>query len=238
MDNKLYNTIQELERSIQSAQEEVKRQYTSPSVNPVNVFQSELNYKMQQYVHNLPSYLNFDQVLGFPIQPISYSSEANVSDQGLSIRVAIHHYPSVKPMIIEAPEMILELCASVDSSGRMEYSASRALSRTLAYTSSNTVLKASKVMFKIPAGSIYISTKFVSGATKILRVGGVATGLAGMGMTGYEIYTGQKEFIGEGGMDLIMGGVAFIPGGGWIISGVYFGGKLLLESTGNDFWNE
>ncbi|PCH67912.1 MAG: hypothetical protein COC06_10450 [Bacteroidales bacterium] len=121
MDNKLYNTIQELERSIQSVQEEVKRQCTSPSVNPINVFQSELNYKMQQYVYNLPSYLNFDQVLGFPIQPISYSSETNVSDRGISIRVAIHHYPPVKPMIIKAPEMILELLVMVDSSGRMEY---------------------------------------------------------------------------------------------------------------------
>ena len=120
----------------------------------------------------------------------------------------------------------------------MEYSASRALSRTLAYTNTNTVVKANKVMFKIPAGSVYVSTKLVSGATKILRVGGGVAGGVGVFMTGVEIYTGQKDFIGEGGLDLIMGGVAFIPGGGRIISGVYFGGKLLLESTGNDFWNE
>ncbi|MBL4561495.1 MAG: hypothetical protein JKX79_10995 [Labilibaculum sp.] len=58
----------------------------------------------------------------------------------------------------------------------MEFSASRALSRTLAYTSSNTVLKASKVMFKMPVGSVYVSTKLVGGATKILRVGGGVAG--------------------------------------------------------------
>ncbi len=121
MDNKLHNTIQELGRSIQSAQEAAKRQCTSSSVNPQNAFQSELNYKMQQYVHNMHTYLNIDRVLGFPIQPMSYSSETRVSDRGVSIRVAIHHYPPVKPMIIEAPEMVLELRAIVDKDGQMRY---------------------------------------------------------------------------------------------------------------------
>ncbi|PKQ66641.1 hypothetical protein BZG01_10195 [Labilibaculum manganireducens] len=121
MDNKLYNTIQELGRSIQFAQEAAKRQCTSSSVNPQNAFQSELNYKMQQYVHNMHTYLNIDRVLGFPIQPMNYSSETRVSERGVSIRVAIHHYPPVKPMIIQAPEMILELRAIVDADGRMEY---------------------------------------------------------------------------------------------------------------------
>lgn len=67
------------------------------------------------------TYLNIDRVLGFPIQPMNYSSETKVSDRGVSIRVAIHYYLPVKPMIIEAPEMILELRANVDSNGRMEY---------------------------------------------------------------------------------------------------------------------
>nr|WP_320117911.1 hypothetical protein [uncultured Marinifilum sp.] len=121
MDNKLYNTIQELGRSIQSAQEAAKRQCTSSSINPQIAFQSELDYKMQQYVHQMHTYLNIDRVLGFPIQPMGYSSETNVSDRGVKIRVAIHHYPPVKPMIIESPEMILELRAMVDTNGRMEY---------------------------------------------------------------------------------------------------------------------
>ena len=37
---------------------------------------------------------------------------------------------------------------------------------------------------------------------------------------------------------LIMGGVGFIPGWGWAISGAYFGGKYILQATGNDFWNK
>ncbi|MGN7787354.1 hypothetical protein ACTJIJ_22660 [Niabella sp. 22666] len=46
-----------------------------------------------------------------------------------------------------------------------------------------------------------------------------------------------KKLMGEGGLDLIMEGVGFTPGAGWIVSGLYFGGKALLEYTGNDFWN-
>jgi RHS repeat-associated protein len=119
-----------------------------------------------------------------------------------------------------------------------EYSGSRALSRTMKYVSTASKTTPTEVMFKVPGGSVYASTRFVSNATKVLKVGGAATGVPGFGMTGYEIYTGQKSLMGEGGLDLIMGGVAFIPGGGWIVSGAYFGGKFLLEATGNDFWNE
>ena len=39
------------------------------------------------------------------------------------------------------------------------------------------------------------------------------------------------------GLDLVMGSVGFIPGWGWATAGVYFGGKFVLEATGNDFWN-
>lgn len=49
------------------------------------------------------------------------------------------------------------------------------------------------------------------------------------------IYTGDKSLIGEGGLDLVMGGAPFIPGGGWIVAGPYFGGKLLLQETANNF---
>jgi hypothetical protein len=70
-----------------------------------------------------------------------------------------------------------------------------------------------------------------------LKVGGVVLGAYGLYKTGEEIYNGKKSLIGEGGLDLIMGGVGFIPDGGWIISGLYFGGKAILEATGNDFWN-
>ena len=64
-------------------------------------------------------------------------------------------------------------------------------------------------------------------------------GIAVVGFTStiIEISTGQKRLIGEGGLDLIMGGVGLIPGGGWIAASIYFGGKAILEATGNDFWN-
>jgi hypothetical protein len=127
--------------------------------------------------------------------------------------------------------------ASFSAAG-IEYSGSRALSRTMAYVNSASTTTPSKVMFKVPGGSVYASTRFVSKATKVLKFGGAATGFLGMGMTGYEIGTGQKDIVGEGGLDLIMGGVTFIPGGGWIASGIYFWGKFTLEYTGNDFWNE
>ena len=83
-----------------------------------------------------------------------------------------------------------------------------------------------------------VSRSLHNGAANTLRVGGHVLGGVGVVMTLGEIYTGQKSFVGEGGLDLIMGGVAFIPGGGWIVSGAYFGGKALLEYTGNDFWND
>lgn len=63
--------------------------------------------------------------------------------------------------------------------------------------------------------------------------------LDGIGLAGtvIEMIKGKKKLVGEGGLDLIMGGVGFIPGGGWIVSGVYFGGKELLEYVGWDIWN-
>ena len=53
-----------------------------------------------------------------------------------------------------------------------------------------------------------------------------------------EIYAGEKNLIGEGGLDLIMTGVGFIGPYGWAISSGYFLIKLTLENTGNDFWNK
>lgn len=121
----------------------------------------------------------------------------------------------------------------------LEYSTGKALSRTMQYYSPPTsTIRPDKVMFKVPGGSVYLSSKLINTTSKILKVGGFATSALSVGMTSIEIYTGQKSLLGEGGLDLIMGGVAFIPGGGWIVSGAYFGGKYLLEATGNDFWNE
>jgi RHS repeat-associated protein len=72
--------------------------------------------------------------------------------------------------------------------------------------------------------------KFSKGLGKI--VGGV-----GIGVTIWEINSGKKNLIGEGGLDLIMGGIG-LTGWGTPISLIYFGGKLILEESGNDFWNK
>ena len=52
------------------------------------------------------------------------------------------------------------------------------------------------------------------------------------------MYDGQKNIIGEGGLDLIMIGVGFIPTYGWAISSAYFLEKSALENNNLDFWNE
>lgn len=122
--------------------------------------------------------------------------------------------------------------------GGLEFSGGRALVRAMDYVNTTSVLKPAEVMFKVPGGSLFLSSKLVGNVAKALKVGGVVTSGVGVVMTGVEIIAGKKRFLGEGGFDLIMGGVAFIPGGGWIVSGVYFGGKALLEYTGNDFWNK
>ncbi|MBK7735171.1 MAG: hypothetical protein IPI36_08055 [Chitinophagaceae bacterium] len=82
-----------------------------------------------------------------------------------------------------------------------------------------------------------VSRKVLNNTAGVLKWGGRALGVAGIVGTGIEIYNGEKSLIGEGGLDLIMGGVGFIPGGGWIVSGAYFGGKALLEWADWDFWN-
>ncbi|WP_148038939.1 hypothetical protein [Proteiniphilum sp. X52] len=120
----------------------------------------------------------------------------------------------------------------------LAHSTGRALDRTLAYTYSNSATKASQVMFKLPGGNMYIPTGVVKGSSSALKIGGNTLGLIGVGMTFLEIKEGHKELVGEGGVDLIMGFVGFVPGWGWAAAGIYFGGKFLLEATGNDFWNE
>lgn len=62
-------------------------------------------------------------------------------------------------------------------------------------------------------------------------------GGSGIGITVWEIGSGQKNLIGEGGLDLIMGSIGF-TGWGAPISLIYFGGKYILQETNNDFWNK
>lgn len=79
------------------------------------------------------------------------------------------------------------------------------------------------------------------GANKIatgIKFLGSVTGVVSFVMTADEISDGQKNLIGEGGLDLIMTGVGFIPGYGWAISSAYFLGKSALEYKDLDFWNK
>jgi len=93
------------------------------------------------------------------------------------------------------------------------------------------------ITIKYPLGTFDISRARLGQIANGLKVGGVVLGVIGMYGTYTEIRDGKKNLIGEGGLDLIMGGVGFIPGGGWIVSGAYFGGKAVLTWVGWDFWN-
>ncbi|MGB5979293.1 MAG: hypothetical protein WBG62_17905, partial [Cyclobacteriaceae bacterium] len=125
--------------------------------------------------------------------------------------------------------------------GGVSYSLGKKLDKILLYEFSEASYKSWKSNpAEVPSvrfGKLNLSAGAAKNIASGLKVGGTALGIVGMGMTGYEIYTGEKNLLGEGGLDLIMGGVAFIPGGGWLVSGAYFGGKALLEYTGNDIWN-
>ena len=98
-----------------------------------------------------------------------------------------------------------------------------------------------------PMGSQYIrlgrlnhefNVNSVARVGKVLRNTGRVSGILSGLMTTAEIYAGEKNLIGEGGLDLIMTGVGFIGPYGWAISSGYFLIKLTLENTGNDFWNK
>ncbi|MEO8886663.1 MAG: DUF6443 domain-containing protein [Mucilaginibacter sp.] len=93
------------------------------------------------------------------------------------------------------------------------------------------------ILLKTAVGSFGADAKIVKGLSSTLEVGGKVLGGIGVGITVAEIWTGNKKLVGEGGLDLIMGGVGFIPVYGWAISGTYFLGKAALQATGNDFWN-
>ena len=131
------------------------------------------------------------------------------------------------------------------SSSAFEY-VSKSLNKSLEYFTEG-VSTTKDIHFKIPDIEIKgwkftlfdVYTQkvgFVSNVASAAKFLGKATGYAGLAMTGYEIFRGQKSWLGEGGLDLVMGAVGFIPGWGWAVSGAYFGGKMILESTGNKFW--
>ena len=129
------------------------------------------------------------------------------------------------------------------SVGAAEYQLGRALERRMTYQFTKAVYEGWKspigsTSFKTIIGQVNISTKFAKTAARTLKIGGAALSAAGVVITTAEILNGNKKLVGEGGLDLVMGGIGFVPGWGWAVSGLYFGGKYILQETGNDFWNK
>lgn len=115
---------------------------------------------------------------------------------------------------------------------------SNSLDRSLKYVTGG-VSTTQDIHFKVPNIKIknwqmpYINlyTQNVKAVEKIAsstKFFGRLTGVVGISMTLYELGTGQKNWFGEGGLDLIMGGVGFIGPYGWAISCAYFGVKMIL----------
>ena len=91
--------------------------------------------------------------------------------------------------------------------------------------------------WKCPHFDVYTqkvgAVRAVSTTFKII---GGSLGLVGMGMTLWECVSGNKNWFGEGGLDLIMGVVGYLGPYGIAASAVYFGGKYILEEAGYKFW--
>ena len=95
-----------------------------------------------------------------------------------------------------------------------------------------------KPTFRFRNMDVDFNLKNTNKIAKGIKFLGAASGLASGFMTAVEISQDQKNIIGEGGLDLIMIGVGFIPGYGWAISSAYFLGKIALEYNDMDFWNK
>lgn len=73
---------------------------------------------------------------------------------------------------------------------------------------------------------------------KLVRVAGVGAAGLGAGISVIDAYhKGTGSAWGKAGLDIVMTGVAFIPGPGWIIAGVYFIGDAILSNAGINWWD-
>gem|GEM_PF-3298282 len=77
--------------------------------------------------------------------------------------------------------------------------------------------------------TLYQISKGIVKASEVAKVGaksfGTKLGIVGLAVSGYNIY--DKGLNTSRTLDLVMGGVAFIPVVGWGISGAYFVGNLI-----------
>ena len=123
----------------------------------------------------------------------------------------------------------------------IEFNFGKALKRSLAYVfydKTGRYLSSIRPSVKFNNISYEFNPKVISRIAKTANRVGIASGLASVFMTGYEIIEGKKNIIGEGGLDLIMTGAGYIPPYGWVVSGAYFLGKYGMEELNIDFWNK
>ena len=118
------------------------------------------------------------------------------------------------------------------ATGAAEYKLGNSYRFATAYTihdNRGNVLSTSKPKVRIPNTKIEVDAKMVGKMAKGARILGYGTGILSGIITGKEILYGEKDIIGEGGIDLIMTGVGFVGPYGWVFSSAYFLGKYALE---------
>ena len=100
--------------------------------------------------------------------------------------------------------------------GVSEYKIGEILTQRAKYGSLNP-----ETIIRTPLLNISTSTKLIQGTGTVLKCVGFGFGVAGIVGTVSQYQTGKISGA-EASLDLIMGGVGFIPGGGWMVSGTYF----------------
>ena len=123
----------------------------------------------------------------------------------------------------------------------IEFNFGKALKRSTAYVFyDNTGRYLSSIIPSVKFNNISyeFNPKVISCIAKTANRVSIASGVISAYMTLKEIRAKKKNFIGEGGLDLIMTGVGYIPPYGWVVSGAYFLGKYGMEELNIDFWNK
>ena len=90
-----------------------------------------------------------------------------------------------------------------------------------------------ETILRTPFANLSTATKVLQTTGSVLKVAGATLGVVGMVGTLAQYESGQIGG-GEASLDLIMGGVGFIPGGGWTVSGTYF---LIAKPLYKNFTN-